>query len=78
MGRKHKDYAYLIGQTVGDRMILDVISKEESANSRRLRKFAVCQCKCGRIDEVQLNGLLKGRYKRCKVCAYSHISATKK
>lgn len=77
MGRKPKDYSHLIGQKFGDRMILDVISKEESANSRRLRKFAVCQCKCGRIDEVQLDGLLKGHYKRCKACAYSHISATK-
>ena len=77
MGRKPKDYSHLIGQKFGDRMILDVISKEEGANSRRLRKFAVCQCKCGRIDEVQLDGLLKGHYKRCKACAYSHISATK-
>lgn len=77
MGRRLKDYSHLIGQKFGDRMILDVISKEEGANSRRLRKFAVCQCKCGRIDEVQLNGLLKGHYKRCKACAYSHISATK-
>ena len=67
MGRKLKDYSHLIGQTVGDRDILNIIRKK---TDRYEEPYVICKCKCGRIDEIKLCSLLYDEHRqKCKNCA---------
>lgn len=67
MGRKLKDYSHLIGQTVGDRDVLNITRKK---TDRYEEPYAMCKCKCGRIDEIKLCSLLYDEHRqKCKNCA---------
>lgn len=66
MGRQTKDYSHLIGKTFGDREILNIIRKQIG---KLHTACAVCKCKCGRIDDVQIDQLTSGRCLRCTKCA---------
>ena len=70
MGRKLKDYSYLIGTSIGDRTVLSIIKKQ---SGKSLVKHAVCECKCGRIHEVPLYNLLHGRAQKCQYCSRADV-----
>lgn len=61
-----QNYELLIGKKFGDREILDIIKKRVGKDTRT---FAVCKCKCGRVDDVDLSKLRAGRRQRCQSCA---------
>lgn len=60
-----KDYTLLIGKKFGDREILDIVKKQRGKENRT---FAICKCKCGSIDEVNLSKLRSGQRQRCRLC----------
>lgn len=60
-----KDYVLLIGKKFGDREVLDIVKKQRGKENRT---FAICKCKCGSIDEVNLSKLRAGQRQRCKSC----------
>lgn len=60
-----KDYTLLIGKKFGDREILDIVKKQRGKENRT---FAICKCKCGSIDEVNLSKLRAGQRQRCRLC----------
>lgn len=61
-----QNYELLIGQKFGDREILDIVKKQKGKENRT---FAICKCKCGRVDDVDLSKLRAGRRQRCQSCA---------
>ena len=60
-----KDYSLLIGKKFGDREVLDITRKH---NGKWNAAFAICKCKCGSIDEVNLSKLRAGQRQRCRLC----------
>lgn len=60
-----QNYELLIGKTFGDREILDIVKKQKGKENRT---FAICKCKCGSIDEVNLSKLRAGQRQRCQSC----------
>lgn len=60
-----QNYALLIGKKFGDREILDIVKKQRGKENRT---FAICKCKCGSIDEVNLSKLRAGQRQRCQSC----------
>lgn len=60
-----QNYELLIGKTFGDREILDIVKKQRGKENRT---FAICKCKCGSIDEVNLSKLRAGQRQRCQSC----------
>ena len=63
--KMRKDYALLIGKKFGDREILDIVKKY---NGRQNIMYAICKCKCGSVDEIELSKLRAGRRRRCQAC----------
>lgn len=60
-----QNYELLIGKTFGDREILDIVKKQRGKENRT---FAICKCKCGSVDEVNLSKLRAGQRQRCRLC----------
>ena len=60
-----QNYELLIGKKFGDREILDIVKKQRGKENRT---FAICKCKCGSIDEVNLSKLRAGQRQRCQSC----------
>lgn len=59
--KMRKQYTYLIGATINDWTILDIIPADEEHYST----FALCECQCGTIREVNLTNITKGVSKNC-------------
>ena len=66
MTRPRNDYSYLIGQKIGDREILNVIRKKARGYSA---PYAICKCKCGKVDEVVIPNLMSDRSQKCIYCS---------
>jgi hypothetical protein len=66
MARQTKDYSHLIGKKFGNRTILDIVQKKQYGPWAQT--YAICKCKCGRIDEVKLDNLNSGQSLGCYVC----------
>lgn len=60
-----QNYELLIGKKFGDREVLDIVKKQRGKENRT---FAICKCKCGSIDEVNLSKLRAGQRQRCQSC----------
>lgn len=60
-----QNYELLIGKKFGDREILDIVKKQKGKENRT---FAICKCKCGSVDEVNLSKLRAGQRQRCQSC----------
>ena len=60
-----QNYELLIGKKFGDREILDIVKKQRGKENRT---FAICKCKCGSVDEVNLSKLRAGQRQRCRAC----------
>ena len=69
-----KDYSYLIGKTFGDRKILAINLKERN---NVIYPGATCECKCGRVHEVELSNLLHKRSQRCTLCSRCDMTEPK-
>ena len=70
--RRTKDYSHLIGQTFGDRKVVSIIKKNKYGfNMQR----AICECKCGRVNEVEVSQLLSHKYRQ--KCLYCRANTTK-
>lgn len=70
--RRTKDYSHLIGQTFGDRKILNIIKKNNYGCNVQ---YAICKCKCGREHEVEVSQLLSHKYRQ--KCLYCRANTTK-
>lgn len=69
-----KDYSHLIGKQFGDRKILKIALQERNGT---IYPSATCECKCGRVHEVELSNLLHKRSQRCIHCSRSDITEPK-
>lgn len=69
-----KDYSHLIGETFGDRTIIAINLKERSGT---IYPSATCECKCGRVHEVELSNLLHKRSQKCTYCSRSDMTEPK-
>ena len=56
-----KQYVHLIGTTINKWTILDIIPPDEEHHNT----FALCECQCGTIKEVNLINITKGVSKDC-------------
>lgn len=66
MSRPRNDYSYLIGQKIGDREILNVIRKKARGYNA---PYAICKCKCGKVEEVIIPNLMSDRSQKCIYCS---------
>ena len=73
MARQTKDYSHLIGKKFGHRTILDIVQKKQYGPWAQA--YAICKCKCGRIDEVKLDNLKSGQSLGCYVCVTAYITS---
>ena len=66
-----KDYSHLIGEKFGDREILDITYKTYNHHGWK-KAYAVCKCKCGSVDDVDISALIAGRHSQCSKCSKSN------
>lgn len=69
-----KDYSHLLGKQFGDRTIVAINLKERNDV---IYPSATCECKCGRVHEVELSNLLHKRSQRCTYCSRSDMTEPK-
>lgn len=69
-----KDYSKLIGETFGDRTIVAINLKERNGV---IYPCATCECKCGRVHEVELSNLLHKRSQKCAYCSRADMTEPK-
>lgn len=69
-----KDYSKLIGETFGDRTIVAINLKERNGV---IYPSATCECKCGRVHEVELSNLLHERSQKCAYCSRAEMTEPK-
>lgn len=69
-----KDYSRLIGKRFGDRTIVAINLKERHGV---IYPSATCECKCGRVHEVELSNLLHKRSQKCAYCSRSEMTEPK-
>lgn len=65
-----KDYSHLVGEKFGDREILDITYKTYNHHGWK-KAYAVCKCKCGSVDDVDISALIAGRHLQCSKCSKS-------
>lgn len=62
---------FLIGDKYYDLTVVNNIPKiRKILNSHEVKKYILCQCKCGSIKYYQTSHLKTKRAKRCSFCAY--------
>lgn len=66
-----KDYSELIGEKFGDREVLDIVYKTYNHHGWK-KAYAVCKCKCGSVDDVDISALITGRHLQCSECSKSN------
>lgn len=65
---------YPIGKVYGDRKVLDIVRR----NAGGRPEIVSVRCQCGRVDDVEMARLSKGRGGRCRPCAEALRDAKRK